>query len=42
MLVGVADAVDTPTPYIQGDDNQLVANEITSANDDLSVVSNFV
>ena len=40
--VGVADDVDTPTPYIQGDDNQLLANEITSANDDLSVVSSLV
>ena len=40
--MGVANDADTPTLYIQGDDNQLMVNEITSANDDLSVVSNFV
>ena len=40
--MGVANDVDMPTPHIQGDDIQLMANEITSANDDLSVVSNFV
>ena len=42
MLVGVASDVDTPTPHIQGDDNQLLASEIISANDDLSVVSNLI
>lgn len=40
--MGVANDADTPTPYMQGDDVQLMANEVTSANDDLSVVSNLV
>ena len=42
MLVDVAHDEDTPTPYIQGDDNQLLASEVTSADNDLSVASSLV
>ena len=41
VLVGVASDADIPTPRLQGDDNQLLASEIISADDDLSAVANF-
>lgn len=40
-VVGVAHDADTPTPHMQGDDNQILANEITSASNDHIIISNL-